>query len=164
MSRKSQEGTDMCHGKGNNVVYKSRKWKHHMCMSRKWQQLTCMLHGNYEYNNVRVYATEMMDSFGVGTFSRSPQDCYNHMVEVCLKFRRCYLRKCNSRRIQMCSNVYSTAALSSVNTAGNDLRMYPALSQETPANLYLRRDVTSLCLASLDSSSSPSTFYIVFVL
>jgi len=62
-------------------------------VSRKWQQLTFMRHGNYEYNNVRVCVTEMMDSFGVGTFSRSLQDCYNHMVEVCLKFRRCYIKK-----------------------------------------------------------------------
>ena len=56
MSRKSQEGTYMCHGKGNNVVYKSRKWKHHMCMSRKWQQLKCMCHGNG--NNWHVCVTE----------------------------------------------------------------------------------------------------------
>ena len=65
-------------------------------------------------------------------------------------------------KIQKCSNVYPTAALSTVNTAGNDLRLHPALSQETLANFLRRRDVSSLCLVSLESSSSPSTFYIAF--
>jgi hypothetical protein len=46
-------------------------------MSWKWQQVARMRHGNY--NNVGVCITEMLDSFGVGSFNRSPKDCYNHM-------------------------------------------------------------------------------------
>lgn len=119
-----------------------------------------MHHG--KYNNVRFCVTEMLDPFGVGSFNRSPQDCYNHMEEVGLQFRRYYIKNFNARRIQKCSNVYPTAASSTVNTAGNDLRLYPALSQETLANFYLRGDAAFRCLVSLESSSSPSTFYVAF--
>jgi hypothetical protein len=119
----------------------------------------CMHHGNY--NNVRFCVTKMLNPF-VGSCSRTPQYCYKHTEEVGLQFRRCYTKNYNARRIQKCSNVYPTGALSTVNTAGNDLILYPALSQETAANFCLRRDVTSRCFVSLESSSSPSSFYVAF--
>ena len=84
-----------------SYVYTSRKWKQltfvpemattDVYASRKLQQCTCLCHGNY--NNVRVCIMEMLDPFCVGSFSRGPQDCYNHMEEVCLQFRRCYIKK-----------------------------------------------------------------------
>jgi hypothetical protein len=151
MSRKWQQRNCMHHGNCKNVH-----------MSRKWQQVTCMRYGNY--NNVRVCVTEMLDSFGVGSFSRSPPDCYNHMEEISLQFRWCYIKNFNARRIQKCYHVYPTAALSTANNAGNNLILCPALSQETAANLCLRSDVASLCCVSLESPSSPSTFYIAFAL
>lgn len=142
VSRKWQQLTCKCHGNCKNVLYMSRKWQQRTCMhhgnckyvhmSRKCQQVTCIRHGNYK--NVRVCVTEMLYSFGVGSFSRSPQDCYNHMEEISLQFRRCYIKNFNARRIQKCSDVYATAALSTVNNVKNNLRLYPGLSHETPEN------------------------------
>lgn len=136
-------GKYICHGNGNKwrVCFTETKTMY-VFVSRK-----CWIH------LVREASAGVLKFFLI-----------NHMEEISLQFRRRYIKHFNAKRIQKCSIVYPTSALTTVNTAGNILRLYRALSQEAPANLYLRRDLASLCLVSIELSSSPSTFYIAFAL
>jgi len=172
--------TYVCHGNCNNVVYKSRKCQHLMCMCHgndKWRLCVMEIARTYytcrgNGNNVLVRITETARTYichGNGNKWRvcvtkttamylfASRKCWIHLVweasagvlKIIIIVWKKYVdnsvgatqKNFKARRIQKFSNVYPTAALSTVNTAGNDLRLYPTLSQKTSANLCLRRDV-----------------------